>query len=227
MKPKLSIVIPVLNEAERIVSALELLQCFRSLGHEIIVVDGGSQDTTCGLAQPLADALLVSMPGRATQMNCGASVAQNEYLLFLHADTLLPEGAQQLFPQVLASRPVWGRFNVRLSGGHPTFRVVETLMNWRSRLTGVATGDQAIFVRKDTFERYGPFPEIPLMEDVAFSKILRRVARPVCLHQRVLTSSRRWERAGIAKTIVLMWRLRLLYFFGVNPERLARLYREQ
>lgn len=224
--PGLSIIIPTLNEAAVIVPALTGLQSVRAAGHEVIVVDGGSTDATCSLAAPFADQLLHSERGRARQMNCGAAAARGEVLIFLHADTLLPEDADRAIRAGLAQTGAcWGRFDVRLSGAHPLLRGVETLMNGRSRLTGIATGDQAIFVRRDTFEQAGGFPAIPLMEDIAISRILRRYGRPLCLRERVITSSRRWERRGIVRTVLLMWWLRLAYACGADPQRLARLYR--
>jgi rSAM/selenodomain-associated transferase 2 len=223
--PRLSIIIPTLNEAAAIVPTLTGLQALRAAGHEVIVMDGGSTDATCSLAAPFADQLLHSERGRARQMNCGAAAARGEVLVFLHADTLLPEGADRVIRTGLAQTGArWGRFDVHLSGSHPLLRVVETLMNGRSRLTGIATGDQAIFVRRDVFEQAGGFPDIPLMEDIAISRILRRFSRPLCVRERVITSSRRWERRGIVRTVLLMWWLRLAYAFGVDPQRLVRRY---
>jgi rSAM/selenodomain-associated transferase 2 len=157
-------------------------------------------------------------------MNAGANVATRDYLLFLHVDTRLPENANLLLIQAFETDAVWGRFDVKLSGKRPLLRMIEISMNWRSRLTGIATGDQAIFVRRDVFERIGGFPEISLMEDVALSKRLKRIARPVCLRERVTTSSRRWEQNGTVRTILLMWGLRLLYFLGADPAKLAAAY---
>jgi rSAM/selenodomain-associated transferase 2 len=224
--PPLSIIIPTLNEAEGIGAALGALGPLRARGCEVIVVDGGSGDGTAALAAPLADQVLMSPPGRATQMNAGAAVARGEVLLFLHADTRLPEGADEhVLRELERSARGWGRFDVRLSGRHPALRVVERMMGMRSRLTGIATGDQAIFVRRPWFERAGGFPEIPLMEDVALSARLRRQGPPLCLRQRVVTSSRRWEQRGIGRTVLLMWRLRLAYWRGADPARLAERYR--
>jgi len=217
---KLSIVIPVLNEAPGIRAALEALAPLRALGHELIVVDGGSADATPGLAAPLCDRLVSSARGRGAQMNAGARQAGGEALVFLHADTRLPPSADQLIVEALKDR-VWGRFDVRIDGAHPMLAVVAWAMNLRSRLTGIATGDQAIFVRREAFPG---FAEIALMEDIAFSRSMRRRGRPACLRARVRTSGRRWEARGVLRTIVLMWRLRLLYFLGVPPDRLARRY---
>ena len=218
---KVSIIMPVLNEAELIVDRLVQLKNSQSGDYEIIVVDGGSDDATVESAQGVADQLVQSSRGRANQMNTGAAHARGEVFLFLHADTSLPAGAINLL--ATANHP-WGRFDVRLSGEHFMFRLIERMMNFRSRLTGVATGDQAIFVSRALFNKVGGFPEIELMEDVALSKILRRHAQPLCIRQRVTTSSRRWRQHGIVKTIMLMWWLRLLYFIGVSPARLAQMY---
>ena len=218
--PKLSIVVPALNEASGIRAALQALAPLRARGHEVIVADGGSSDQTVALARPLCDRLVCSARGRAVQMNAGARAASGDALVFLHADTRLPEGAEEAIFEGLRRRR-WGRFDVDIEGRHPLLRVVAAAMNLRSRLSGIATGDQAIFVRRGAF---AGFPEIALMEDVAFSKAMKRDGRPACLRTRVATSGRRWESRGVVRTIVLMWRLRLLYFLGAPPERLARLY---
>jgi rSAM/selenodomain-associated transferase 2 len=222
---KLSIILPVLNEAPAITQTLRTLQPLREAGHEVIVVDGGSTDDTLSLSIPYADKVLQSPQGRSLQMNAGAKLASGEILLFLHADTLLPPGTDHLIPREMnGKKKEWGRFDVKLSGRHPLFRIIEVLMNWRSRLSHIATGDQAIFVRKELFEKIGGFPEIDLMEDIALCRILKKYGKPLCLRQTVLTSSRRWEEKGFLRTILLMWSLRLAYFLGVNPNRLAKLY---
>jgi rSAM/selenodomain-associated transferase 2 len=222
----ISIIIPTLNEAAGIRATLEPLQPLRARGHEVIVIDGGSADGTAELARALADRVLTSERGRAAQQNAGAAAATGGVLLFLHADTRLPEGADaRVLDGLRASGRGWGRFDVRLSGAHPMLRVVERSMGWRSRVTGIATGDQAMFVRRDWFARAGGFPSIPLMEDVALSTALRRLGPPLCLRDRVLTSSRRWEQRGVFRTIALMWRLRLEYALGADPSRLAERYR--
>ncbi|MGQ0658603.1 MAG: TIGR04283 family arsenosugar biosynthesis glycosyltransferase [Chromatiales bacterium] len=224
MVDRVSIVIPVLNEEIALPATLECLQLWRPAGHEVIVVDGGSEDQTLTVAQPLADCVLKSMPGRARQMNRGAAVAAGEWLLFLHADTLLPAVAIDAIRRVPAHR-TWGCFDVRLSGLHPLLRWVEAAIDWRSRLTGIATGDQAVFVRRNAFRAVGGFPEIELMEDIALSRLLRDAhGWPACLPERVITSSRRWERSGILRTVVKMWCLRLGYAMGMRPQRLARWY---
>lgn len=223
---RLSIVIPTLNEGAGIRAALTSLRRLRSAGHEVIVADGGSRDETVARAAPLADHVLHSPAGRAHQMNTGARAATGEVLLFLHADTLLPPAADHAITTGLRhGTRRWGRFDVRLAGRHPALRVIERAMNWRSRATGIATGDQAMFIRRHTFEEVGGFPEIALMEDIELSRRLKKHAgRPLCLKQHVVTSSRRWERGGVLRTVVRMWGLRAAYFLGASPERLARLY---
>ncbi|MGH8772546.1 MAG: TIGR04283 family arsenosugar biosynthesis glycosyltransferase, partial [Burkholderiales bacterium] len=195
-------------------------------GVEVIVVDGGSGDNTSVIARELSDRVRAAPRGRATQMNAGAAVASGEALLFLHADSQLPYQADDLVLSALESSR-WGRFDVRLSGSHHVFRIIETLMNLRSRLSRIATGDHGIFVKRDTFFAQGGYPEIELMEDVALSKRLKRVGRPACLRQKILTSTRRWEEKGIMRTVVKMWILRLAYFLGASPQRLARIYERQ
>ena len=217
---KLSIVIPALNEAERIRSSLQALAPLRRRGHEVIVADGGSADGTAELAAPLCDRVVSSARGRAVQMNAGARHATGEVLLFLHADTRLPPDSEVLVRRALEHH-VWGRYDVEIEGRHPLLKAVGCAMSLRSRLTGIATGDQAIFVRRGAF---AGFPEIALMEDIAFSRQMKRRGAPACLRERVSTSGRRWESRGVLRTIVLMWQLRLLYFLGARPERLARLY---
>ena len=221
----LSIVIPVLNEAATIEAALRALAPLRARGAEVIVVDGGSADDTAALAKPFADAVIASERGRATQMNAGAKVARGDVLLFLHADTRLPPDADRLVLEGLANAGrVWGRFDVAIQGRHPLLPIVAASMNARSRLTGIATGDQAMFVTRKAFNAAGGFPEIALMEDIALSQHLKRISPPLCLHARVTTSGRRWESRGVLRTILLMWRLRLAYFLGTNPDALARRY---
>lgn len=220
----LSIIIPVLNEAACIVQTLRPLQSYRGDTVEVIIVDGGSNDLTIELARPLADVVLSFERGRAKQMNFGARQACGDYLLFLHADTILPGNAFSTLKKVVSQPRVWGHFDVKLSGEQPLLRMVESLMNWRSRLSGIATGDQALFVSDETFKLVGGFPEIALMEDIALSKKLTRIAKPICLKEAVISSSRRWETNGILRTILLMWSLRLQYFLGVDPHHLAKKY---
>ena len=221
---KLSIIIPTLEEAANIGATLAALASARAAGAEIIVVDGGSRDATRALAGPLADRVIEGPRGRAAQMNAGARAASGDAFLFLHADTLLPAAAYQAVEAALKSGRTWGRFDVAIAGSDPMLAVVALFMNARSRFTGVATGDQAVFVARAAFEAAGGFPDIPLMEDVALSKTLRRRSQPACLRERVVTSGRRWERRGTFRTIVLMWRLRLAYALGADPHRLARRY---
>ena len=220
---RLSIVIPVLDEAAGIASSLERLRPLRERGAEVVVVDGGSRDATRELAAPLADRLIEAPRGRAQQMNAGAQASTGEAIVFLHADTRLPEGAERAIAAALEKRE-WGRFDVAIDGRSRWLPVVAALMNARSRLTGIATGDQALFVRREAFAAAGGFAPIPLMEDVAFSKAMKRRGPPACLAEKVVTSGRRWERHGPLRTIVLMWRLRLAYFLGADPGRLAERY---
>ena len=222
---KVSIVIPVLNEAEHIADTLISLASYRSQGHEVVVIDGGSNDDTVSISQQYADRVLRSDTGRAMQMNSGIDEASGDALLFLHADTRLPADAVAKLIHALEDGYFWGRFNVRLSGKHFMFRIIERMMNLRSCITGIATGDQAIFVSHESIEIVGAYPRLPLMEDIVFSKRLRELGRPACIRQQVVTSSRRWEDKGILRTMLLMWRLRLLFFLGVSADRLARQYR--
>jgi rSAM/selenodomain-associated transferase 2 len=223
---RISIIVPVLNDAASLKSQGPLLRAFQDLGHEVIIVDGGSSDDSRGVAGDITAKVVDCAQGRGLQMNAGADVAEGDPLLFLHADTRLEPGALQ---SLLAQRDrcgdtFWGRFDVRLDGDHWLFRVIETMMNLRSRVTGIATGDQAICMSRELFRRVGGFPSIALMEDIAMSKRLRGCAPPVRLKPAVVTSARRWLNRGIVSTIVLMWRLRLSYFLGADPARLARIY---
>lgn len=220
----LSIIIPCLNEAAGIAPGLRVLQPLRQQSVEIIVVDGGSHDATVALAKPLVDVVLTSAPGRAVQMNTGARVAQGDWLLFLHSDTRLPGDAEQWLEVLSGQSRRWGFFPVRLSGGHPGLRVIERFMNWRSRLTSIATGDQCLFVGRDVFASLGGFASIPLMEDVDLSRRLCRHWAPWIWQTPVVTSSRRWETKGLFRTVCLMWWLRLAFFIGVKPGRLHRWY---
>jgi rSAM/selenodomain-associated transferase 2 len=222
-RPSLSIIIPVLDEAANIVTALEALRTLRARS-EIIVVDGGSRDGTVALATPLADRVVASPRGRARQMNAGAALGHG-VLLFLHADTRLPGDADRLVLDGLArSGRAWGRFDVAIEGRHPLFPLIAAAMNARSRATGITTGDQAMFVTRDAFEAAGGFPDIALMEDIELARRLKRISLPLSLRARVTTSGRRWEQRGVLRTMFLMWRLRLAYFLGAAPETLARRY---
>lgn len=225
MFQSLSIIIPALNEAGCIEQTLHGLQSLRQAGHEVIVADGGSHDNTVALARPLVDRVLSAPPGRASQMNAGAATARHRVLLFLHADTDLPTDAPAAIGAALEAGYQWGRFDVDIVPHETLLRFVARLMNWRSRLTGVATGDQAIFVMRQPFERIGGYPDMPLMEDLALSDRLKTIAgRPACLRSRVTTSARRWQKHGRLKTILTMWRLRLAYRLGADPNRLVQHY---
>jgi rSAM/selenodomain-associated transferase 2 len=222
---RLSIIVPALNEAGIIDDALRALGPLRARGHEVIVVDGQSDDGTFERARALADRALLAPRGRAQQMNAGAHTARGSVLLFLHADTHLPPNADHLVLDGLRTRRAeWGCFDVRIEGRHPLLRAIACAMNVRSGLTRIATGDQCIFASRDLFDRVGGYPPIALMEDIALSKILRRHSAPLRIREPVRTSGRRWEARGVGRTIVLMWWLRLRYFLGASPARLAKAY---
>lgn len=225
---RLSAIVPALDEGTGIASTLDTLDLLRARGGEVIVVDGGSSDDTVARARPLADRVLATGRGRARQMNAGAAAATGDVLWFVHADSRVDPAAVDDLERAYA-RPgtVWSRFGVRLSGQRPLFRTIAFLMNRRSCLTGIATGDQGIAVRRDAFEDAGGYPELPLMEDVALSRALRRRARPACLPVRITTASRRWEQRGPWRTIWLMWRLRFAYWRGADPGLLARRYHDE
>lgn len=222
-RPALSIVMPALNEAQRISASLQALQAFRKEAVEIIVADGGSEDGTAALAAALADKVVAAPRGRARQMNAGAAVATGDALLFLHADTRLPDHAPVLIAQALRHH-AWGRFDVNIEGRSPWLPLVAAMMNLRSRLSGITTGDQALFVTRAAFDAVGGFPEQPLMEDIELSRRLKRIGKPACLRETVATSGRRWDRNGAWRTILLMWRLRFDYWRGVPAARLAERY---
>ncbi|MGE3245261.1 MAG: TIGR04283 family arsenosugar biosynthesis glycosyltransferase [Beijerinckiaceae bacterium] len=225
MAGQISIIVPVLNEQAGMAATLDALASAGSAGVEIIVADGGSSDSTVSEALPRCDLVVTAPRGRASQMNAGAAAATGEILLFLHADTRLPEHWSAAVRTGLADRRHgWGRFDVRIEGKSPMLRIVGAMMNLRSRLTGIATGDQAIFMRRAAFDKAGGFPDIPLMEDIAMSKRLKRESPPLCLRQRVVTSGRRWEKNGVWRTIFAMWRLRFSYWLGADPAELARQY---
>jgi rSAM/selenodomain-associated transferase 2 len=222
---RISVIVPALNEANGITAVLAALAPLRARGHEVIVVDGGSSDRTTVLARGAADRVASAARGRSSQMNAGAALARGEVLLFLHADTRLPENADARVLQGLAaSGRAWGRFDVRIEGASLCLPVIAFFMNLRSRATGIATGDQAIFVRREAFEDAGRFPPFELMEDIALSRSLKRVSRPLCLADKAVTSGRRWERRGVLRTVLLMAWLRLAFFLGAAPAKLARLY---
>lgn len=222
---KISIIIPVLNEEDWLLRTLPALQTLRRRGHEVIVVDGGSSDRSFQIAGPLSDQVLQASRGRSRQMNRGAKSSTGEILLFLHADSFLPDEADHLILEAISrTGRSWGYFRVKLSGINPLFRIIEFLMNQRSRLTRIATGDQSIFVKRELFEAIGGFPEIDLMEDIALCKIAKKYSSPIYIHKPVLTSSRRWEEKGILKTVLLMWFLRFAFFLNIDPRRLVKLY---
>jgi rSAM/selenodomain-associated transferase 2 len=222
MHTSASFVIPVLNEERNVAALLRDLR-ERFAHSELIVVDGGSCDRTVTFALPLCDQLLLCEPGRARQMNLGGRVASSDYIFFLHADSR-PGVTAAALQAYLAEQPLWGFCRIRLGGAHAGFRVIEWFMNRRSSITRIATGDQMLFIRKTLFEETGGFDDIPLMEDVAYCKRLRRLAAPLIVREAVVTSSRRWEEGGLIATVVRMWTLRLAYFLGVAPAVLWRHY---
>lgn len=219
----ISIIIPTLNEADTLPVTLKSLQALRGEQIEIIIADGGSCDGTLEIACSLADTVLSTHKGRARQMNAGAARANGDVFLFLHADTRLADNATRMIEQHSLPHQ-WGRFDVRLSGQHWLLCVIGWLMNRRSCLTGIITGDQGLFVHRTLFEKNGGFPDIPLMEDIAISKKLRRGNPPVCLKSRIIVSARYWEQHGVWRVMFKMWWLRLAYFFGAPAERLAKHY---
>ena len=219
-----SIIIPVFNEEDSIKELLHQLQAYRQQGHEIIVVDGGSVDNTISISEPLADKVIKSTSGRALQMNNGVAQAKNDILWFVHADTVLPENAIEVIQKALIKNN-WGRFNVNLSGSNVLFRLIEHMMNIRSCITGIATGDQAIFVKRKIFELVNGYSNLPIMEDVDLSKKLKKLSKPACIKERLTTSSRRWEKNGILSIVFLMWKLRLLYWLGVSADKLTEQYK--
>jgi len=223
---RVSIVIPALDEAREIIATLAPLQPLRAAGHEVIVVDGGSADATMALAAPFADRAFIAPTGRASQMNAGAAAATGDVLLFLHADSRLPAaGFAALLRELPRSRRRWGRFDVAIASRRRVLNLVGSMMNARSRLTGIATGDQGIFVERALFDAVGGYPDQPLMEDVELSRRLKRAGGPpLCLRERVVTSARRWEARGPWRTVVAMWRWRLAYRTGAPPARLAAEY---
>ncbi|WP_192879345.1 TIGR04283 family arsenosugar biosynthesis glycosyltransferase [Microbulbifer sp. A4B17] len=222
---QLSVIVPILNEKEQIAPLLRHLQDLQALeGCEVIVVDGGSTDGSVETLQPSGLQLVHAARGRAVQMNAGALVAKGYWLLFLHADSQLPREAFRSISGLEKENVHWGRFDIQIVGNSFWFPLIATLINLRSRFSGIATGDQAIFVRRSLFEAIGGFPAQPLMEDVELSCRLRSYYRPHCFWKKVKTSGRRWEKFGVLRTILLMWRLRFDYWRGVSAERLAKRY---
>ena len=219
----ISIIVPVLNEERSIQTTLQSLS--QLAPHEIIVVDGGSRDRTCAICAQLPIKFFATERGRAQQMNLGARQASGDVLLFLHADTRLPDSALSDVAAALSDPAcVGGRFDVELEGAHWMLKIIAALINYRSRATKIATGDQALFVRRAIFERIGGYDEIPLMEDIAFCRRLKRLGKVACLRSQVVTSGRRWERDGMWRTILKMWTLKLGYLAGVPPARLKQFY---
>lgn len=221
---RLSTIVPMLNEAAGLPDLCEHLVPLGRAGVEIVFVDGGSQDGSEAVAQAMGFRVLASPPGRARQMNAGAAQSDGDALLFLHADTRLPEGALIAITEALRQHQ-WGRFDVRIAGKPWALRLVSALMNWRSRLSGIATGDQGLFMTRQAFEEVGGFPEQPLMEDIDICRALKAKGSPACLPLQVVTSGRRWETRGVWRTIALMWWLRWRYWLGAPVEDIARAYR--
>ena len=224
-EPLISFIIPVLNDRMSLDTLLPQLQTYREKGHELLLVDGGSNDGSVSSATALVDRILMTGPGRARQMNLGAENAKHEILHFVHADSKLPDNLDSLIQKPMQNPTrLWGRFDVSLDESGFVYAMIAFMMNLRSRLSGVATGDQGIFVRNTVFHEIGGFKVIPLMEDVALSKSLRKKSWPVCLKAKIITSARRWKQKGVLKTILMMWYLRLAYFMGADPEGLAAIY---
>jgi rSAM/selenodomain-associated transferase 2 len=220
----LSIIVPMLDEAEGIARALGAIRR-GAPDAEVIVVDGGSRDTSVAIAQPLCDLMVAESRGRARQMNAGAKVARGDAFAFVHADTLVPASfGEDIAAALLDHAVVGGRFDVELDASALPYRIIGAMISLRSRLSRVGTGDQAIFVRREVFERIGGFPELELCEDLEFSRRLKRAGRVACLRSRVITSARRWNRDGVARTVVRMWMIRAMYLIGVSPARLKRMY---
>jgi len=226
MPMKISVIIPALNEEKTISTTLLSLQAMRKAGHEIIVADGGSNDRTVEYTKQYANTTLICNRGRARQMNRGAAYATGDILLFLHADTTLPENSDYVIEQALTGNDKsWGYFDISLSGNNYIYRIIEASINFRSGITRIASGDQALFVYRDTFTRMGGFSDIELMEDIEFCRRLKLSSKPARINDCVITSSRRWENQGIAQTILRMWMLRLAYYCGVKPRLLQKFYR--
>ena len=221
----LSIIIPLLNEEENLKKQKESLELLIKQGHEVLVIDGGSNDNSTKIANQIGCRNITTYPSRGHQLHLGAVQSKNEILLFLHADTLLPPNAAELiFKSFERDNKHWGRFNIKFSSSSYVFSIIAWFMNLRSSLTGIVTGDHAVFVKKDSYIKCGGFPDWAIMEDIAISKRLKTLSHPVCLKEHVVTSSRKWEKQGIINTILLMWKLRLMFLFGMPAEKLAKLY---
>lgn len=222
---KLSIIIPVLNESAALPALMAQLATLMQDGVDVLLVDGGSQDHTASLAERAGWRVVRSERGRAHQMNAGAASASGDIFLFLHADTQLPPDAVAQVRLALQGGRCWGRFDVVIAGQALMLKVVAWMMNRRSRWSGMATGDQAMFMTRQAFDAVGGFPVQPLMEDIEMSLRLKRLSPPVCLRCKVTTSGRRWETRGVWRTIFLMWRLRWAYWRGQSATELAQAYR--
>lgn len=221
----LSIIIPTFNEQKNIRDLLRLLQPVRDCGAELIVVDGGSTDSSCEVAEPLCDHLIHSERGRAMQMNAGAAIANGELLWFLHADSIPSDAVFDRLQKICDSgEHIWGRFNISMSGSHFLLKIVAFMMNIRSWVTGIATGDQGIFIHRNLFEEVNGFSNISLMEDISMCSELKKIKMPFCCREKLVTSSRKWEEKGVFRTIVLMWWIRFAYAMGRNPKKLHQQY---
>lgn len=232
VRPSVSVVIPVRNESLEVDNFIKKNQESLKSANEIIFVDGQSSDETLQKLNNIALVesstgkfkIIASDPGRGKQMNTGAVTANSDVILFLHVDTVLPENGLEQIKEKIKSGELWGRFDVQLNDEQLIFRIIENMMNWRSTLTNIVTGDQGIFVRKDLFNLVGGYPEIPLMEDISFSACLREISPAKRIKSPVITSARRWQDKGIVRTIFLMWLLRFSYWLGISPEKLANWY---
>lgn len=221
----ISIIIPVFNEEEFLEQNKDVLKSYITEENEVIVIDGGSQDNSVHVANQIGCKTFVTKPSRGYQLHFGALQSTNELLLFLHVDTELPTNALTIISEVLApNNKHWGCFEVCFSNSKLIYQIIAWFMNKRSCLTGIVMGDQAMFAKRESYFITGGFPDFPIMEDIQISKQLKKITSPVCLTNKVITSSRKWESQGVLKTIFKMWSLRLLFFFGLSPEKLAKLY---